>query len=71
MAIQNASDLLVYAKTTTAAKQITRIRVLSTDPVEVPDGATSGNVKINNCTNASGVVLDNITTVSISKKELL
>ena len=64
MAIQNASDLLVYAKTTPAAKQITRIRVLSTDPVELPEGATSGNLLINNSTNASGNVLDNITTVS-------
>ena len=38
MAIQNASDLLVYAKTAAAAKQVTRIRVLTTDPIEVPEG---------------------------------
>ena len=46
MAIKNASDLLVYAKTTAPAKQKTRIRVLTTDPIEVPDGGTTGTLKI-------------------------
>jgi len=64
MAIQNASDLLVYAKTTAPAKQVTRIRVLTTDPIEVPDGGTTGTVKINNLTNDSGVVSDDISTAA-------
>jgi len=62
MAIQNASDLLVYAKTTDPAKQITRIRVLISDPVEFPEGATNGNIIINNVTNASGSISDGVTT---------
>ena len=62
MAIKNASDLLVYAKTTNPAKQVTRIYVKTTDPLEMPDGATQGNVKINNVTNGSGVVKDDVTT---------
>ena len=66
MAIQNASDLLVYAKTAAPAKQVTRIRVLTTDPIEVPDGGTTGTVKINNLTNNSGVVSDNISTAAAS-----
>ena len=64
MAIKNASDLLVYAKTTDPAKQVTRIRVLTTDPIEVPDGGTTGTVKINNLTNDSGVVSDDISTAA-------
>tara|TARA_R100000908_G_C3756186_1_gene150823 strand:+ start:2070 stop:3779 length:1710 start_codon:yes stop_codon:yes gene_type:complete len=64
MAIQNASDLLVYAKTASAVAQITRIRVLTTDPIEVPDGGTTGTVKINNITNDSGVVSDDISTAA-------
>jgi hypothetical protein len=64
MAIKNASDLLVYAKTAAAAKQVTRIRVLTTDPIEVPDGGTTGTVKINNLTNDSGVVSDDISTAA-------
>ncbi len=59
MAIQNASDLLVYAKTASAAKQITRIRVLTTNPITLPGGSSNGTVKINNVTNNSGVVYDN------------
>ena len=50
MAIQNASDLLVYAKTASAVAQVTRIRVLTSDPITVPDGGTTGTVKINNLT---------------------
>ena len=64
MAIQNASDLLVYAKTTDPAKQVTRIRVLISDPIEVPDGGTQGNVKINNMTNGSGEVFDDVSTTN-------
>jgi len=64
MAITNASDLLVYAKTTLAAAQITRIRVLTADPIEVPDGGTTGTLKINNITNSSGVVYDDISTAA-------
>ena len=62
MAIQNASDLLVYAKTTSPAKQKTRIRVLTTDPITLADGETQGRLNINNITNDSGVVTDSITT---------
>ena len=64
MAIQNASDLLVYAKTASAVAQVTRIRVLTTDPIELPDGATTGTVKINNITNDSGVISDDISTAA-------
>tara|TARA_R100001163_G_C5067962_1_gene207567 strand:- start:5459 stop:7159 length:1701 start_codon:yes stop_codon:yes gene_type:complete len=64
MAIKNASDLLVYAKTASAAAQKTRIRVLTTDPIEVPDGGTTGTVKINNITNDSGVISDDISTAA-------
>jgi hypothetical protein len=64
MAIKNASDLLVYAKTASAVAQVTRVRVLTTDPIEVPDGGTTGTVKINNLTNDSGVVSDDISTAA-------
>ena len=64
MAIKNASDLLVYAKTAPADKQKTRIRVLTTDPIEVPDGGTTGTVKINNLTDENGVVSDDISTAA-------
>jgi len=46
MAIQNASDLLVYAKTTDPAKQKTRIRVLTTDPMTLADGETTGRLNV-------------------------
>lgn len=61
MAIQNASDLLVYIKTGIAVKQVTRIKILTTNPL-----STLGSLKINNITNASGVVSDNISTGSTS-----
>jgi len=64
MAIKNASDLLVYAKTTNPAKQVTRVRVLTTDPIEVPDGGTTGTVKIDNITNDSGTIYDDISTAA-------
>ena len=62
MAIHNASDLLVYAKTTNPEKQVTRIYVKTTDPLEIPDGSTQGNVIINNVTNNLGEVRDGVTT---------
>ena len=58
MAIKNASDLLVYAKTANPAKQVTRIYVKEVDPLELPDGSTTGTIKINNITNNNGVVSD-------------
>lgn len=64
MAITNASDLLVYAKTTSAVKQVTRIFVKKIDPIELPDGATQGTLKINNITSDSGLVSDGIETVA-------
>ena len=64
MAIQNASDLLVYVKTDEPAEQKTRIRVLTTDPIEVPEGGTTGTVKINNLTDENGVVSDDISTAA-------
>ena len=58
MAIQNASDLLVYAKTTSAVAQVTRIRVLNVDPITLTDGETTGRVDLNNLTNVNGQVYD-------------
>jgi hypothetical protein len=62
MAIKNASDLLVYAKTTDPAEQVTRIRVLSTNPITLADGETQGRLNVNNATDNQGVVRDNVTT---------
>jgi predicted secreted protein len=61
MAIKNASDLLVYKYTTPAQKQITRIRVLTTDPVIYAAGGTTGNVKMNNVVDSNGDIQDNHT----------
>ena len=61
MAITNASDLLVYAKTSAAVKQVTRISVKTNTPL-----ISTGTLKINNVTNASGEVSDNVATASIS-----
>lgn len=58
MAIQNASDLLVYAKTVSPAKQVTRIRVLTSTPLL--DFENNTNIILNNVTNASGTVTDGI-----------
>tara|TARA_R100001443_G_scaffold6493_1_gene15384 strand:+ start:4397 stop:6106 length:1710 start_codon:yes stop_codon:yes gene_type:complete len=66
MAIQNASDLLVYAKTTDPAKQKTRIRVLTTDPMTLADGETTGRLNVSNATDDGGVVRDNVTTAAAS-----
>mgnify|MGYP003123736179 FL=1 len=62
MAITNASDLLVYAKTSGAVKQITRISVKTTDPFIFPDGDTTARISINNITNSNGEVYDGIET---------
>jgi hypothetical protein len=58
MAITNASDLLVYAKTASAEAQVTRIYVKEVDPLEIPDGSTTGTLKLNNITDNSGYVYD-------------
>ena len=65
MAIKNASDLLVYAKTTAPAKQVTRIYV-SNDPISLEDGETFGRLNINNVTNGTGVVSDAVVTGGIT-----
>lgn len=57
MAIKNASDLLVYAKTTDPAKQKTRIRVLAATPLI--DFTSGENILLSNITNVSGVITDN------------
>ena len=66
MAIQNASDLLVYVKTTSSAAQVTRIRVLTTDPITVPEGGTTGTFKVNNLINSSGVIYDGSETSAVT-----
>ena len=58
MAIQNASDLLVYIKTDTAIKQITRIKALTTAPFSVFETGKKG-LEISNITKADGTVIDN------------
>ena len=58
MAIKNASDLLVYTKTSATVKQITRIKVLTTAPFSVFETGKKG-VIINNITKADGTVTDN------------
>ncbi len=69
MAIKNASDLLVYAQTNydvngnpAPAKQVTRIYVKTVDPITIADGDSFGTLKIDNITNASGVVFDDVET---------
>ena len=61
MAIKNASDLLVYTKTSAAVKQVTRISVKTSSPL-----SNTGTLKINNITNGSGVVSDDVATAAIS-----
>ena len=58
MAIQNASDLLVYIKTGIALKQITRIKALTTAPFSVFETGKKG-LEISNITKADGTVIDN------------
>lgn len=62
MAIKNASDLLVYAKTASAAEQVTRIYVRDSDPISLADGETFGRLKVNNITDQFGVIDDGTPT---------
>ena len=64
MAIKNASDLLVYAKTTDPAEQVTRIYVKTVNPFIFPDGASTARVAISNVTNASGEITDGLNTTT-------
>lgn len=73
MAIHNASDLLVYAKSNydsngnpSPAAQITRIFVRENNPITFSDGYNSGRIKINNVTNGAGVVSDNVSSGTIT-----
>ena len=66
MAITNASDLLVYAKTTDSVKQVTRIYVKTNNPLELEDGETTGKLTVSNITNTSGQVFDDIETTAAS-----
>ena len=56
MAIKNASDLLVYKKTSPAQAQVTRIKVKSSTPLK--DFTSGQNIIINNITDASGDITD-------------
>ena len=56
MAIQNASDLLVYKKTSPARAQVTRIKVKSSTPLK--DFTSGENVLLSNITDASGDITD-------------
>ena len=56
MAIKNATDLLVYKKTTPAQPQITRIKVKSSTPFK--DFTSGENIIMNNITDASGDITD-------------
>jgi len=56
MAIKNASDLLVYKKTSPAQPQITRIKIKSSTPVK--DFTSGQNIIINNITDANGDITD-------------
>ena len=56
MAIKNASDLLVYAKTTSAVAQVTRIYIKSNAPLE--DFTNQEYIVINNITDGNGAVTD-------------
>ena len=76
MAIHNASDLLVYAKSNydsngnpSPAAQVTRILVRENSPVSFSDGYSVGTLRINNVTDGSGVVSDNIITGSITSND--
>lgn len=60
MAITNASDLLVYRKTASAA-QVYRVYVKSASPLE-----TLGNFKINNVASSTGAISDNNTTANVT-----
>lgn len=59
MAIKNATDLLVYKKTTPAQPQITRIKIKASTPFK--DFTSGQNIIINNITDASGDISDGVT----------
>ena len=58
MAIKNASDLLVYKKTSPAQPQITRIKIKATTPIK--DFTLNDNIILNNVTDASGDISDGV-----------
>ena len=64
MAIKNATDLLVYKRTTPAQPQITRIKIKSSTPLK--DFTSGDNVIISNITDGSGDITDNQVLVGIS-----
>lgn len=57
MAIKNASDLLVYTKTS-ATKQVTRIKALTNAPFSVWSSPSKKGVKVNNITQSNGVIIN-------------
>ena len=67
MAIKNASDLLVYARTVPAKRQITRIYVKDNNPITFADGTSQGILKINNISNAIGQIYDDISSALITQ----
>jgi hypothetical protein len=58
MAIKNASDLLVYKKTSPARAQVTRIKVKSSTPLK--DFTSGQNIIVNNITDGSGDISDGV-----------
>ena len=56
MAIKNASDLLVYKKTSPAQPQITRIRIKKSTPIK--DFTSGDNIIVNNITDSAGDITD-------------
>ena len=59
MAIKNATDLLVYKKTSPAQKQITRIKIKASTPFK--DFTSGENIIINNITDTDGDISDGVT----------
>jgi hypothetical protein len=58
MAIKNATDLLVYKKTSPAQAQVTRIRIKASTPIK--DFTLNDNIILNNVTDASGDISDGV-----------
>ena len=59
MAIKNATDLLVYKKTSPAQPQITRIKIKASTPFK--DFTSGQNIIINNITDTDGDISDGVT----------
>ena len=59
MAIQNASDLLIYRKSPSAVAQVTRVRIRETSPLN-----QGGTVKVLNTADGSGVNVSELETVA-------